>query len=357
MTARANARKAIERMMDFVDVFIPTENGSHSVLEELPDFGHEADYAISDVLTSVGQRLWTEGPLHRDFRCAARNDLERQRRLLHALIEQNRTRERLELLARCDIGLIDLGVEVSMDCDSEREPDISMLLAYGKEAIEIFCELRDYTNMARAIIEYGNLMRLLEDEALAGSMMRWALHLVRGRCNPDKDFLAACVLQVATYYSLRFFRYYRSSAERERDIDAVLDLAAKIGTPHRFAEAFRSAAGHYIATNRMNAAFAAVNILDKVRASYALPVYGDVTLERPRIEALLALVSKSRGDQSLIKETKRSILKFVELYEANPHFYQRKVLLQWQSIPELDLSFELTNARYVSPALIYLPRY
>lgn len=198
ITARANARKAIERMMDFLDLFKPTEEANKSDLDFLPDCGRQGDYAISSKLTPIGKRLSAEGPLDTQFRCSARIELERQRRLLHALIRQHRSRERLELLARCVFALMDLGVEIVEDPDGMAAPDISILFVYGKEAIEVLRELGDYTNMARAVIEYGNLMRLLEDEDLAGSTMRWALHLVRGYCNPHKNFIAACVLQVAT---------------------------------------------------------------------------------------------------------------------------------------------------------------
>jgi len=336
-----NARQTKLRLSRALARIAPIEDHR----DYLPNSPRERDYAISELLAPIGQRLAQEGPYDREFRCSSRERLEAMR---SCLLSEERRKDRLSLLAQCTLNLIDLGVELEPG-KTPLADDILKLLQYGKELNQIFSELGDPVNVARSAILTGNVFRLLEDEHSAGRMMRYATHVLRGLPNLYQDKHALEVLQVGTLYIVRFWQY-TDRKELARDALRIAELAMKVGGIKRRLEACRSLAGYYIAEGKTDAASKAIEELKKVQKAGKFPLYGDWTLLRPLIELFLLL-----GD---FDAARKLILQCIELNNLTHDGYQRKILEKWMAIGKLELQQKkLVEAEFSSPLLTYLTRY
>lgn len=341
----SNARQSKKRLNKFLRSFIPRDKRDY-----LPATPRARDYAISEMLAPIGERLSLEGPCNGKFRRASRDKLETMR---NCLLLEERTPDRLSLLAQCTIALIEMGIE--LDPKRDMDLDLMRLLKYGVELVGIFNALGDPANRARSAVLIGNVLRLMKREDLAARVMRNALHIARATPHLYRSMNALAILHIATLHVVRFWKYWN---RKESDFDAlrIAELAIKIGDGSRRLEAYKSLAGYYIAQQNFKAAFEAIGGLKAVKKTNKLSLYGESATVRPSIEVRIKELAS--GIHTDLDDARKSVARYVEIYESTLDGYQYRNIGDWRAIPELWLSdYKPRQPTFFSPFLTHLIRY
>ena len=173
-------------------------------------------------------------------------------------------------------------------------PKRKQLLGHAEAAVSFFAEqernLANMLNLSRALMAWGNVLRILEDERSAAPRFSWAYNILRE--GPYRlahnDGVVAWYLHQATSWLLRMRSQAMTGEQQESEIARMADLVEKVDDPRLWVQHYRDAAA-YAFLLRNDSASSLKHMADMNRRRKALSSqYMDVTLLRPRIELLFA---------------------------------------------------------------------
>jgi hypothetical protein len=233
---------------------------------------------------------------------------------------------------------------------------IQELLGYAVAVVDFFVgqdkDLASMLNLSRALMAWGNVLRILGSERAANRRFTWAYNVMA-----EGPFRIAPTNQVVGWYRhqaiswlLRTRGRFIAVEKRKEEVAEMARLALDVvRDPRLLVQHFRDMAGHAI---DLFGDFRKANeyLLHMYRARKELSSrYLDVTLLRPRIELLF----ETHQVEEAIELVRTG---YVQLYSHHRDAYYYNLLQEWSRDRKFEFAAPLRTPEYVSPILAFLPR-
>jgi tetratricopeptide (TPR) repeat protein len=244
--------------------------------------------------------------------------------------------------------LRDVGIETPFTSQN-----INVLLRHAQAAVEFFLQIRDHLNLGRALMAWGNIYRLLGDEANASPLFTAAFNVINEGCyrGEPRNNTVAWYLHQAGCWRLRTRGRSMGLGERRAEMQMLTRLAEQVDDPRIWVDHYREVAGFdcYLLANRHAAIEHLRALTDARRKAADYTHYADPTLLTPKIELLF-----ESGRQEEAIELIRG--DYFKLYVNHRHTYYHRQLSRWSKENRFSLPSELPAPDYGSAFLSYLAR-
>ena len=245
----------------------------------------------------------------------------------------------------------DVGIESPFTSKKRRE-----LLQHAEAAVSFFVEqkrdLANMLNLCRALMAWGNVLRILGDERSAAPRFSWVYRiLLEGPCRiAPQDGVVAWYFHQARSWLLRMRGETMTGKEQETEIVKMAELAEQVNDPRLWVQHHRDAAAY--ATLLMNDPAASLKHIEDMRRrrKSLSSQYMDVTLLRPSIELLFATDHTEEAIELVRTE-------YVRLYAQHRDKYYFDLLQNWLRQYMFEFRMPLPRPEYLSPILTFFPRH